>query len=153
MKKLFFIFVFFSLPLFFISCGEDDKILSEDEFFIAFEGTNATLPKSSEDTLKIPVYIAAESGGSVTVNIGTDTDSTTAVIGTDYEFVRGPQLVYPIGAGYDSLMIISNTGGTPGDLILELFLESNSAGYNMGFFYGENADSTSHDRFRVNITE
>ena len=152
MKKLFFIFIFFSLPLFFISCGEEDKILSEDEFFIAFEGTSANLAKTSDDTLKIPVYIAAERGGSVTVNIGIDAEST-AVLDTDFEFVRGPQLVYEIGAGYDSLMIISHEGGTAGNLILDLFLESNSAGYKMGFFYGENADSTSHDVFRVNITE
>jgi hypothetical protein len=160
MKKIFFILVFFSASVFISSCEKENKILSSDEFFVAFGykiGVNffhvANINKASTDTLKIPVYVAAEKGPSMTVTIGVNNDSTTAVLGTDYEFVRGPLLTYPIGAGYDSIMIIPKTGGTAGNLKLDLFLESNSAGYTMGFKHGEEADSTSFNKFRVNFIQ
>ncbi|MBS4013427.1 MAG: hypothetical protein KGZ97_06660 [Bacteroidetes bacterium] len=153
MKKLILIFVLFSIPMFISSCGEEQIILPADEFFIAFEKETYTTTKNAANPLKIPVYIAAERGAAVTVTVGINSEITTAVTGTDFEFIRGPQLNFPIGAGYDSIIIQPKTGGTPGNLLLNLFLESNSAGYKMGFFYGEQADSTSHDKCNVKINQ
>lgn len=153
MKKLILIFVLFSIPMFMSSCGEEQIILPADDFFIAFEKESYTTKKDAATPLKIPVYIAAERGAAVTVTVGINTDSTTAVTNTDFEFLRGPVLNFPIGAGYDSIIIQPKTGGTPGNLMLDLFLESNSAGYTMGFFYGEQADSTSHDKCKVIINQ
>ncbi len=151
-------------PFIMISCDEDEQVLPREDFFVAFEGTFATISKNSTQTLDIPVYVAAEKGEQVTVNIGIKNDPellenpeyegySFATENTDFEYVHGPVLTYSIGAGYDTLRISPIAGGTPGNLILDLYLQSNSADYKMGFFYGEQADSTSHDRFLVVFTE
>lgn len=152
MKKLISIFVFFSIPLFFFSCRQDKILLDEDDFFVAIEETGASIdkrPLNEGKVLEIPVYVAAEAGEEVTVTVGIDDENTDAVEGVDFEFVNGKTLTYPNGAGYDTLIIKPFYGGTPGDLNLNLFLEDNTAGYNMGFFYGENQDSTSHANMLV----
>ncbi len=152
MKKIFLIVFAFAVPFLIVSCEEDEQVLPSDDFFVAFEGSFASVAKTSEG-VNIPVYVAAERGQEVTVNIGIESENTDAVEGTDFEFLHGPTLSYPIGAGYDTLRIAPMADGNEGDLTLELFLDSNSAGYKMGFFYGEEADSTSHNRFTVVFTE
>jgi len=153
MKKIIFIFFGLMLPFFLISCDDEEQILPKEDFFIAFQNTSGTIQKNASAPAAIPVYVAAERGAPLTVTIGVNTESSTAIQGTDFEFVHGPELNYPIGAGYDTLRIQPIPGGTQGNLVLELFLQNNSAGYKMGFFYGEQADSTSHDRFLLTIIE
>lgn len=153
MKKIIFILLAIVVPFLLPSCGEEEQILPKDDFFVAFQTTSGTISKNAAAPLAIPVYVAAERGAQVTVTVGIDGANSTAVAGTDFSFVHGPTLTYPIGAGYDTLRIQPIPGGTPGNLTLQLFLESNSAGYKMGFFYGEKADSTSHNRFLVTFIE
>ncbi len=156
MKKILLILMVLAVPFIMVSCEEDEIILPEEDFFIAFEGASANISKNSPTPLNIPVYVAAAAGDQVTVTVGYETqleEGTVAIKDVDFEFAHGPVLTYPIGAGHDTLRIQPMPGGTPGNLILELFLESNSANYNMGFFYGEEADSTSHNRFVVTFLE
>ena len=156
MKKILLILMVLVVPFVMISCDDDEITLPAEDFFVAFEGTSANINKNSPTPLNIPVYVAAEAGDQVTVTIGYKEESdagTVAAEGVDFEFEHGPILTYPIGAGHDTLRIQPIPGGTPGNLILELYLAGNSAGYNMGFFYGEEADSTSHDRFVVTFLE
>ncbi len=156
MKKILLILMVLAVPFIMVSCDDDETILPEEDFFIAFEGTSANISKNSPTPLNIPVYVAAAAGDQVTVTVGWETEveeGTAAIEDVDFEFEHGPVLTYPIGAGHDTLRIQPIPGGTPGNLILELFLESNSANYNMGFFYGEEADSTSHNRFIVTLVE
>ncbi len=156
MKKILLILMALAVPVIMVSCDDDEIILPEEDFFIAFEGTSANISKNSPTPLNIPVYVAAAAGDQVTVTVGYETaveEGTAAIIDVDFEFEHGPVLTYPVGAGHDTLRIQPIPGGTPGNLILELFLESNSANYNMGFFYGEEADSTSHNRFIVTFVE
>lgn len=133
----------------FVGCEEEEQILPREDWFIAFETTSATISKTSNDTLKIPVYIAAGAGSAVTVKIGINTDSTTAVAGQDYNFVHGPELSYPTGTGFDTIRIVPVAPGNTGRQTLWLFLENNSAGYTMGFKHGEEADSTSFADFKI----
>jgi hypothetical protein len=133
----------------FIACEPEDHILPKEDWFVAFESQSATIAKNSPNNLRIPVYVAAGSGAPLTVNIGIKTDSTTAQLGVDYNMLRGPVLNYPIGSGYDTLIISPLSPGNQGPQRLWLFLESNSANYNMGFFHGTERDSTSFADFVV----
>ncbi len=133
----------------FVGCEEEEQILPKEDWFVAFETVSATISKTSADTLKIPVYVAAGAGSAITVNIGINTDSTTAVAGQDYNFVHGPALSFPTGAGFDTIRIVPVAPGNDGAQTLWLFLENNSAGYNMGFKHGEEADSTSFADFKI----
>jgi hypothetical protein len=127
----------------FVSCDEEEEqILPKEDWFVAFERQHATISKTSSALLGIPVYIAAGAGSPVSVTIGINTDSTTAVAGVDYQFVNGPVLNYPNGAGFDTLLIQPLAPGNPGPQTLWLILESNTAGYKMGFTHGPDADST-----------
>ncbi len=156
MKKILLILMVLVVPFVMISCDDDEILLPAEDFFVAFEGVSANISKNSPTPLNIPVYVAAEAGDQVTVTIGYKEESDEGVVAiedVDFEFEHGPVLTYPIGAGHDTLRIQPIPGGTAGNLILELYLESNSAGYNMGFFYGEEADSTSHNRFVVTFLE
>jgi len=153
MRKIVFILFGFMLPFFLQSCDDEEQILPREDFFVAFQSTSGTIQKNAATPASIPVYVAAERGDAVSVTIGVNAENSTAIEGTDFEFVHGPELNFPIGAGYDTLRIQPIPGGTQGNLVLELFLQSNSAGYKMGFFYGEEADSTSHDRFLLTIIE
>lgn len=164
MKKVFTFTLAIMLAFCLHSCSEDEIILPEKDFFIAFEGQSAVLSKSSQHMLKIPVFVAAERGQQVHVNIGINKDPdiifgqgsrdyTLAEESVDFEFIHGPVLSFPTGAGYDTLRIKALPGPVPGNLYLLLNLESNSAGYSMGFRYGAAADSTSHDRFLIEFIQ
>jgi hypothetical protein len=134
----------------FIACEkQEEQILQKKDWFVAFEGQNATISKTSSSLLRIPVYVAAGTGSPVSVTIGINTDSTTAVAGVDYQFVKGPVLNYPNGAGFDTLRIQPLSPGNPGRQTLWLKLESNTAGYKMGFSHGPDADSTSYADFKI----
>jgi hypothetical protein len=149
-SKRYFLIIFLLIGLStFIACEQDDHILPKEDWFVAFESQSATISKNSPNDLRIPVYVAAGKGSSIRVDIGIKTDSTTAQAGVDYNFVRGPILNYPIGSGYDTLIIRPLSPGNPGPQRLWLFLESNSANYNMGFFHGPEKDSTSFADFVI----
>jgi len=160
MKKIKFVVLIFLAPIVIVSCEEDGVTLPEEEFFVAFETEKATIEKSSDSPLEIPVYVAAERGGEVSVEVGVqnspdllDDESyagySFAKENLDYEIPGGLTLNYPKGTGYDTLRLHSIEGGTPGDLILELVIEENSAGYRMGLPTGESGDGSKYDRFVV----
>lgn len=161
MKKILFVGFVFACTMLFISCGEDDTIiLPEEEFFVAFEEERASIDISSDSALAIPVYVAAEKGAEVNVQIGVRNSPDLleqdrydgygfAQENTDYEFDGDLTLSYPEGTGYDTLRIYPKQGGTPGDLIIELVLESNSAGYRSGLPAGEDGEDSRYDSFVV----
>jgi len=146
MKKRYLFILSLILPLFILSsCKDDNDILSDDDYFIVYEEEEYVIdkrPLNPNEVLEIPIVMAAERGEDVVLTIGVDEQNSTAVEGTDFEFVNGPEITFKDGVGEEVLIIAPLYGGTPGDLELVLFLESNTAGYNMGFYQGEDGEET-----------
>lgn len=158
MKKILFIALALVVPFFFTSCEEDPTLLTSDDFFIAFETQELILnkrPVAYELPHAIPLYVAAGLGDEVTVTVALDGDATTAEEGVDYTFTfQGfPQMRFPTGTGFFEGGINSEWGTKRDTVTIKMTMVSNSGGFNMGFKYGEEADSTSHHTLTLHFID
>ncbi len=157
--------------LFFTSCENDEIILPESEFFVAFDYKNADKVivdtssrfQQSVEVLKIPVFVAGKKTSAITVDFETaatdlngvftinpELNQSLAVEDVDFEILNSSkQLNFPDGVGYDTIFVRALNSGFTGHKFVFINLTGNSAGYNIGYQLGENGDSIVHASHRI----
>jgi hypothetical protein len=123
------------------ACNEkEDVYLPASEYFVSVVN-NTALVVQDGDILKIPVVIAAPKSKAITVtyDFEVNTDTTKAVLGTDFwvvdvdtNRVTNYTLTFPEGTGTDTIYIQAPFTGNTELKKVNLVLKSNTAGYNLG---------------------
>jgi len=154
------------------SCEEVRITLPEDQFYVAFDYkvNNIIVDSSkifhgSDNTLMIPVLVAAKKGGPVTVEFEFDTTDLNGFFWADpahnqsyaeenvnFTLVNSSKILnFPDGVGYDTIKIQPIDVAFTGFKYVFINLTSNSAGYRIGFREGANADTIVRASHRIRI--
>jgi len=154
------------------SCEEVRITLPEDQFFVAFDyKVNGIIVDSSkifhgsDNTLMIPVLVAAKKGGPVTVEFEFDTTDLNGFFWADplrhqsyaqenvnFTLLNSSKILnFPDGVGYDTIKIKPINTSFEGFKYIFINLTNNSAGYRLGYREGANADTIVRASHRIRI--
>lgn len=128
MKNILNITLIAVLTLLFGSCEYDRDDFISANSNVSFTVTSSSINEYSTDTIKVPLVLAGIGGSeSVTVEIGVDTESSSAVEGIDFVIESGTSYTFSDGAGilYVEISVVDNDEFT-GDLDIVLQIESSS---------------------------
>ncbi|MFD2512924.1 Calx-beta domain-containing protein [Pontibacter locisalis] len=142
-NKLIAAMLFMGVSVFSLTSCEKEEFFYEGPSFINFETDSQEAAENRTTVVNVPVFLSTTTHpGDVTVEVGVAGDAQE---GVDFEIVEGKTLNFPAGVYSDTVKVrIIDNEAVDGNKIITLNLNSNSAGFNLGYPGPENRNSSTN---------